>query len=172
MRPARFTRPSDSARRPVRDACTGVVEEIGTQFEVRLDGESVRLRLREGRAILHADEADHDVRAGTELLIDSGGTVTRREISRHGADWGWVGGVAPLRDLEGRTARAFLNWVARERGWTLAFANEIVARSANEIVLGGTAEQLTLDDALDAVLPTCRMSYHVDDGVLVVDAIP
>ena len=27
-------------------------------------------------------------------------------------------------------------------------------------------------DALDAVLPTCRMSYRVDDGVLVVDAIP
>ena len=74
-----------------------------------------------------------------------------------------------MLDLQGRTAREFLDWVARERGWTLVFADAEVARSAEEIVLGGTVEALTLDQALDAVLPTCRMVYEVMDGVLRVE---
>jgi hypothetical protein len=75
-----------------------------------------------------------------------------------------------MLDLEDETALAFLEWAARERGWTLAFADEHVARSAGEIVLGGTLDRLTLEEALDAVLPTCQMEYRVEQGVLVVSA--
>jgi hypothetical protein len=77
-----------------------------------------------------------------------------------------------MLDLEGRSAREFLDWVARERGWGLSFSDETVARSAEEIVLGGTVERLTLDEALDAVLPTCRMTYRVEAGVLWIAASP
>jgi ferric-dicitrate binding protein FerR (iron transport regulator) len=144
----------------------GLIQEIGTQFEVRLEGETVRVRLREGTVIVHREEQAHEVRVGTELAMDRNGSVIRRSISIHGPAWRWVADIAPMIDLEGRTARAFLDWVARERGWTLAFADESVARSAGEIVLGGTLERLTLEQSLDAVLPTCRMTYRVKDGVL------
>ena len=77
-----------------------------------------------------------------------------------------------MLELDGRSARAFLDWIARERGWKLAFADEFVARAADEIVLGGTASRLTVEEALDAVLPTCRMTHRVEGGVLVVAAIP
>ena len=108
------------------------------------------------------------MQVGTELELDPDGSVTRRELSTYGPEWEWIIGITPALDLEGRTARTFLDWVARERGWTLAFADEAVARSAEEIELGGTVERLTLEQALDAVLPTCRMIYRVEDGILVI----
>ncbi len=146
----------------------GLVREIGTQFEINVADDSVRVRLREGAVVVHHDNQTHEVRVGTELELDPDGSVTRRELSTYGPEWEWIVGITPALDLEGRTARAFLDWVARERGWTLAFADEAIARSAEEIELGGTVERLTLDEALDAVLPTCRMIYRVVDGVLVI----
>ena len=77
-----------------------------------------------------------------------------------------------MLDLEGRTARSFLDWVARERGLTLAFEEESVARAAAEIVVGGTVQRLTLEESLDAVLPTCGMTHRIEDGVLLVAAAP
>ena len=150
----------------------GLIREIGTQFEVRLEDDSVRVRLREGAVIVQHDNRAHEVRVGTELELDPDGSVTRRELAPYGPDWEWIVGVTPTLDLEGRTARDFLDWVARERGWTLAFADGAVARAAEEIELGGTVERLTLEQALDAVLPTCRMMYSVEDGVLVIASQP
>jgi ferric-dicitrate binding protein FerR (iron transport regulator) len=150
----------------------GLIREIGTQFEVRLDDESVRVRLREGAVIVHGADRKHEVHAGSELTVNRDGSVVRGTIPTYGPEWNWLVGVTPMPDLEGRSARAFLEWVARERGWTLAFADEAVARAAGEVVLGGTVQGLTLDEALDAVLPTCRMSYRIERGVLVIAAMP
>jgi ferric-dicitrate binding protein FerR (iron transport regulator) len=144
----------------------GVVREIGTQFEVRLAPDSVRVRLRDGAVAVSHDGGELEVRAGNELQLSAGGLVTRQAVATHGPGWDWMVGVTPMLDLEGRTARAFLDWVARERGWTLAFADESAARAAGEVVLGGGAEGLSLDQALDAVLATCRMTYRVEGGVL------
>jgi len=146
----------------------GVVEEIGTQFEVRLRDESVRVRLREGRVIVHEEDTDHELQVGTELQLGPDGSITRRALATHGPEWDWIVGITPMPDFEGRTAMSFLEWVARERGWRLAFADEGVAGSATEIVLGGTLERLTLDQALDAVLPTCNLTHRVEQGVLLI----
>ena len=100
------------------------------------------------------------------------GRVIRREIATFGDDWEWLAGITPLLELEGESARTFLEWVAREQGLQLAFTDEAVARSADETILGGTSRHLTLDNALDAVLPTCRMGYQVKNGILIISATP
>ena len=148
----------------------GVIEEIGTQFEVRLDDSAVRVRLREGAVVVHHDNRTDEVRVGTELELNVDGSVTRREISTHHTGWQWMLGITPMPDLEGRTVRAFLDWVARERGWTLTFVDDDVARFADEVVVSGTTSRLTLDEALDAVLATSRMTYHAEHGVLMIGA--
>jgi len=150
----------------------GVIQEIGTQFEVRMEDDSISVRLREGAVIVHRDERSHQVQVGTELQIGPDGSVTRQPIPRYGPEWDWIVGVTPMLDLEGRSARAFLDWVARERGWKLAFEDESVALSADDVVLSGTVRRLTLDEALDAVLPTCRMTYQVNEDMLLVSAEP
>ncbi len=156
------------ARALVVHTALGLVEEIGTQFEVRSGAESVRVRLREGAVVVHHDGGTERVQAGTELSVSRDGAVTRRSVAAHGADWEWIGTVTPLPDLDGRPARTFLEWVARERGLALAFADDEVARAASETVLGGSIPRLTLDEALDAVLPACRLGYRIEGGALVV----
>lgn len=150
----------------------GVIEELGTQFEVRLAGDSLRLRLREGAAILHHGLGADEARAGTELMLTRRGAIERRETRLFGPEWEWISGVTPMLDLEGRTAREFLDWIARERGWRVAYEGEVVARMAGEIVLGGGAGGLSPGEALDAVLPACRLTYRVEDGVLHVASAP
>jgi ferric-dicitrate binding protein FerR (iron transport regulator) len=150
----------------------GVIEEIGTQFESRVQDDSLRVRLREGAVIVHHDDRSHEVQAGTELALEPDGSVVRRAVPVHGPEWAWIVDVTPTPDFEGRPARSFLDWVARERGWSLAFADDSVARSADSTLLGGTIERLSLEEALDAVLPTCRMSYRVEEAVLVIEAAP
>jgi len=150
----------------------GVVEEIGTQFEVRLADDAVHVRLREGAVVVQRDGESHAVAAGNELELRSDGSTTVREIATHGAGWDWIAGIAPMLELEGRTAREFLAWVGRERGLRVVFADEAVARAAGETVLRGTARGLSLEEALDAVLPTCRMVHRIDDGMLTIYADP
>jgi hypothetical protein len=147
----------------------GDIRETGTQFEVRLGAGSVRIRVREGSVVLRAADRVHRVDASTELEADGRGSSTTRTISTYGPEWDWIAGITPMPELEGLTARAFLDWVAREGGWTLHLADEEAARRAAQTVLRGSVDGLTLDQALDAVLPTCGMVHRIDDGRLIVD---
>ncbi len=150
----------------------GVIREIGTQYEVRVDDGALRVRLREGGVVVRRGGETHELQAGNELRLAADGTASRRPAPIHGPEWEWIAGITPMLDLEGQSARSFLDWVARERGWSLAFDDEDVARSAEAIVLRGTARRLTLDEVLDAVLPTCRMTYRVESGVLRIAPLP
>lgn len=147
----------------------GEVRETGTQFEVRLGVDSIRIRVREGSVVLHAADGRHEVGVLTELATDGHGSSRTREIPRSGPEWSWIAGITPMPDLEGLSARAFLDRMAREGGWTLHFADEEVAALAGETVLQGSVEGLTVEQALEAVLPTCGMVHRIEDGRLIVD---
>jgi len=147
----------------------GEVEEAGTQFEVRLGADSVRIRVREGSVVLRAADRHFTVDISNELEAYRDGTSRSREIPRHGPEWYWVAGITPMPDIEGLSARAFLDRIAREGGWTLQFADEETATLAAGTVLRGSVEGLGLEHALEAVLPTCGMVHRIEDGRLVVD---
>ncbi|HYO12213.1 MAG TPA: FecR family protein [Thermoanaerobaculia bacterium] len=149
----------------------GEVRETGTQFEVRLGADSIRIRVREGSVILRAADGRHEVGVLTELETDGHGISRTREIPRSGPEWSWIAGIAPMPDIEGLSARVFLDRMAREGGWTLHFADEDVAGLADETVLQGSVEGLTVDQALEAVLPTCGMVHRIEDGRLIVDRV-
>jgi ferric-dicitrate binding protein FerR (iron transport regulator) len=146
----------------------GLVREIGTQYEVRLAGDDVLLRLREGAAVLRRDGDAHEVRVGTELRMTADGAATRRAIRKNGPEWAWTADVTPVPDIEGLTAEAFLRWAARERGLFLVYLDEDAERAAVETKLSGTIQGLTLEEALGAVLPTCRMTYSIGEDALAV----
>jgi hypothetical protein len=147
----------------------GEVRETGTQFEVRLDADSIRIRVREGSVVLRAADGRHEVGALTELETDGHGVSRTREIPRSGPEWSWIAGITPMPDLEGLSARDFLDRMAREGGWTLHFADEETADLAGKTVLQGSVEGLTVEQALAAVLPTCGMTHRIEDGRLIVD---
>ena len=146
----------------------GSVREIGTQYEVRLLEATVRIRVREGMVTLDDGSRVHEVDVARELVLDADGSMTTQEIPIHGPEWDWVGRIATLPNLDGASARTFLDHVARERGWRIKFADERTERAAARIRIGGSIDRLSLDHALDTVLPTCGMTYRIEDGTLIV----
>lgn len=160
-------------RRPI-DVRTdfGLIRETGTQFELRLTPNGLRIRLREGAVRLERPGADYTVEAGTEFSLDASGQTQTLPIAAYGHEWDWVNAIAPLPELAGRSAHDFLTWVAREKGWSLAFDDENALRAAQSAIVEGRLERLTPQQALDAVLPASRLAYRIVDGALVVSARP
>ncbi|MCP4661753.1 MAG: FecR domain-containing protein [bacterium] len=168
----------DSGAEPERGAAVevrtplGVAADFGTQFEVRLldGGATMRVRVREGMVVVEQGETSHSAVDGMELTLHSDGSVVRRRVPAHGPEWRWVLDTAPHFDVEGRTLREFLDWVARETGWWIRFEDQAVETSAEAIILYGAIGDLTPDQAPDVVLPGAGLSGRVVDGTLVISA--
>ncbi len=144
----------------------GVVRDVGTKFEVRLTTAALRVRVREGAVQVRRDQQQHDMRPGDEILLDASGAASRRTIPVDGQDWAWTTGAAAPFELEGRSLREFLDWVANESGWQLTFANAAVEDKARTTTLHGSIQGLSPEQALAAVLPTSGVEHQLEGGVL------
>jgi len=145
----------------------GLFEDVGTQFEVRSSGNAARLRVREGRVMLHREKESVPANAGEELTVRDG-NVVRRPAAVYGPEWDWVLQTAPRLDIEGVKVRDFLAWVARETGWRIEFADPQAAALASSTVLHGSIEHLTPAEAPRVVLASCGLAHRVTDGRMVV----
>ena len=147
----------------------GSIRDVGTQFEARLQTASLRLSVREGSIFLDRGDSSLEVSVGQELEVAEDGRAARQALTAFGPAWTWIGEVTPMLGLDGRSLREFLDWMARERGLTLEFASAGVARSASEIRLNGSIDTMTLAEALESVLSTCRMRGRITGSVLFVE---
>jgi len=146
----------------------GVARDIGTRFEVRFIGSALRVRVRDGLVRLSQSRQSHDANPGDELTLDGNGSVVRRTVPVHGADWAWAVALARPFDLEGRSLRDFLDWIAGENGWQLRFADSTVEQNSLTTILHGSIQGLTPDEALSAVLPTVGVEHRLENGVLLI----
>jgi ferric-dicitrate binding protein FerR (iron transport regulator) len=151
----------------------GQVTERGTQFEVRVASGGVRVRVREGAVELAAKDGASrawEARAGAELTLAGDGRLSRATIRPDGDAWSWVQQIAPSFQLEGRPLGELLAWVGRETGWHVVFADPGRGASASSVVLHGSIEGLSPEQALNAVLPTCGLAGRRDGDSVVVFA--
>jgi ferric-dicitrate binding protein FerR (iron transport regulator) len=148
-----------------------LVRDIGTQFELRADAGVTRVRVRAGTIVLDGHGEAARAGAGTALDVEHG-AITRRAVAIYGPDWAWAEQIAPEFALEGRSLRTFLDWAARETGWTVRIASPDLARSADGIRLHGSAAGLTPSQALEAVLPTCGLALRRQAGTAWIEQIP
>ncbi len=155
----------------------GLVRDIGTQFQVRiearLDGPGIRIRVRDGQVRLTSTNGvDTQADAGRELFAKPDGSIDRRPIAVTGREWAWAERAAPLFSVEGRTLGAFLDWVSHESAWTVTFADSRLSKAARATVLHGRPELLkglTPAEALDVVLPTCGLRHRIDRHRIVIE---
>lgn len=148
----------------------GLVRDIGTQFQVRiearLDGPGIRIRVRDGQVrVTSAKGVDARADAGGELFSRPDGSIERLDIAATGSEWAWAERAAPLFSVEGKTLGAFLDWVSREGAWTVTFADRRFSQAARATVLHGRPDLLkglTPAEALDVVLPTCGLRHRID----------
>lgn len=143
----------------------GTVQEIGTQFEVRLTADLMKVRVREGEVSIGAEGREERGVAGEELAF-SGGTVRRGLIDAHDKAFGWTQSIAPEWTMDGSRLEAFLAWAARESGYRLEYAEDELAGEAATVVLSGEVAGLSPRQALEVVLPAVGLRHRLDDGAL------
>ncbi len=152
----------------------GVVRDVGTQFEVRLHGDAatgaaLRVRVREGSVLYQRGGDSHHALAGEELQARGDGTVTRGQVPIFGEHWQWVLDAAPAPEIAGRPLAEFLDWVSREGGWQIRFADAETARIAAGTRLHGDLRGLTLTEASSMVLHGSGLDYRLEGGAFVVE---
>lgn len=153
----------------VLETPAGDVRHLGTQYSATVDGDALRVGVREGRIEVTGKRASMIAGAGELLVIDEG-RVTRSSLARNAPEWDWVTNVVPPFEIEGRTVHEFLAWASRETGRDVAYASPDVERLANRVTLSGTVEGLPPQQAVDAVLATTSLSAQVADGRIEVSA--
>jgi len=149
----------------------GVVRHIGTQFEVRLDRSALTVRVREGSVAVETSGSQLHSKAGEAIVVTSGRPPERQAIATSGPEWLWVSAMARPFRLEGASAPAFLDWVSREEGWRWEYASPSLRDRIARIVLHGSIDGLTPEEALAAVLPTCGLTSRLDGDRLIVGAV-
>ena len=137
----------------------GVVRHIGTQFDVRTERDAVLVRVRDGSVSIERDAERFVADAGDAVRLLPSGKSERHRIATHGADWAWVSELVMPFTLEGATLESFLDWAAREEGWTWEFENPAVRKSVAGTVLHGSIEGLSVTEALEVVLPACGITF-------------
>jgi hypothetical protein len=156
----------------------GVVRDVGTRFTVRVAGPdgpalaggepALVVRVRDGAVRTERSGRVYVTPTGEELALHGDGRAERREIASYGPEWEWVLEAGGGFEVEGRTLREFLDWVARETGWRIVVEDAALARSASEIVLHGSLGGLRADEAAFAVLPGAGLEAELRDGTLLV----
>jgi hypothetical protein len=158
----------------------GVVTDVGTRFEVRLidargegdagrPAQALEVRVRDGAVRLTTDAGSYEAGEGTELRVERSGTPQRDTALPYGDDWRWVESVRPPVAVEGITLGAFLDWASRESGRLWRFAEPETRDQAEQCVIHGSIEGLTVDEALSTFLPSCGFRHRVDGDVLVIE---
>ena len=139
----------------------GSVRDVGTQFEVRLLPEGLRVRVREGKV-----RVEHgrllEAGAGSELLVHEDGSSRRADVPVYGPGWDWVQRTAPPFTIENANLADFLDWASRETGlrWRLADSQD----DPEQVILHGSIEGLTAEEALSVVLPGCGYRHRLVGG--------
>jgi len=157
----------------------GSVRHVGTQFETRLlprsgpGGPALRVRVREGAVLVEQADETLQVRAGGELLLEAGSRPERAEISVHGPGWDWIQRTAPPFEIEGARLVDFLDWASREAGLPWRLAGPRAGSTPEDVILHGSIEGLTAEEALAVVLPSSGYRHRrAGDEIVIERASP
>lgn len=145
----------------------GSVRHVGTQYEVQVTDASLRIRVREGRVAVSGQVLDATGTAGEQLDIAADGRLERSAIAADDPAWDWTVRLARLAEMDAYELGATLEWIARERGLTLEYANAAVRRDLRDRELydiGG----LDPIEALDVVTAATDFDAEIADGRLLV----
>jgi|SRR5688572_9909091 hypothetical protein len=142
----------------------GTVRDVGTQFVMRLHGETggLDVGVRDGRVVLTTQGASDTAESGQRLVAAQNATAIRREpMATFGSDWEWVETLAPPFDIDGRTVSEFLAWFAQQTGRSVVFDSSEAERLARDTRLNGSID-LEPMQKLSAVLALTDLVYTVE----------
>jgi ferric-dicitrate binding protein FerR (iron transport regulator) len=168
---ARGTIYVDSGPRPARGGLevvtpAGTARDLGTQFELAVDGSLLRLRVREGRVSVDRGGRSLTGQAGEQLSFDDFGRVSRARIAPDDGAWRWAEDIAPVPDIDGKPASQLIAWVARETGREIRYESSLAEQRAANAILHGNLRHLAPIDALRAMLATTDLECVLDGDTM------
>jgi hypothetical protein len=146
-----------------------VIRNIGTRYEVRLSDEELRVRVRDGRVEVSSAFGMRQADRGGQVRVTSSAILSGRAPTS-GADWDWIVRAAQPPQLEGRPLPEFLAWAEQEGGRRIRFADPALERANAATIVYGAIESLTVEEALDVVLPSCGLARRTDGDVITIVA--
>jgi ferric-dicitrate binding protein FerR (iron transport regulator) len=144
-----------------------VIRDIGTRYEVRVSDQELRVRVRDGRVEVLSAFGMREADRGGQLSVTSSGILAGR-ASTSGADWDWIVRAVKPPQLEGRPLPEFLAWAEREGGRPIRFADPALERANAATIVYGAIDRLTVEEALDVVLPSCGLARRTDGDVITI----
>ncbi|MDX1556132.1 MAG: FecR family protein [Xanthomonadales bacterium] len=164
------SQPGGVAREPGFAVMTrsGVVQHIGTQYMVRVQGNAVNVRVREGKVEFSPGAAGSSplyVTVGEQLSVDESGGRTLAQADPSDDQWRWAEQLGPGFEMEGRSMREFLNWVSRETATAVVYLTPEAESVAAETQLHGTVD-LPPRQALDLVIATSDLQAEFKNGAI------
>lgn len=147
----------------------GAVRHLGTQYQARVGNGDLRVAVREGLVQIRSSSGTVQGGPGEQLTI-SRGRIERSGLAANAAEWDWLATITPPFNLEGRSVDGFLAWAGRETGRTVVYGSPDVEQQARDVILNGTLEGLTPDEAVAAVLSTTSLRAVVDGDWIRIEA--
>ncbi len=149
----------------------GLLRTIGTQFEATTFADALRVRIREGSVAVQRGPQFPELTgaAGEQLRLDSGGSAQSTPFPAHDPEWSWAIALADAPPIDGRPLIELLDWVVRETGHELRFADPAVERQTRLITMRGNLGNVPPLEALEIALATTDLDHVVlDDGVVLI----
>ncbi len=145
----------------------GTARDIGTQFEVRVDEASTRVRVRDGIVEVRQGDRAMSAHRGTELTVMADSAISEA-VAPFGPEWDWTARLAPPIETDGQPLAVFLEAVSREHGWRVRYADPPLARYAADSVMHGSVAGLPPREAVAVMLTSSGLEHHFDNGEIVV----
>ena len=147
----------------------GVVTDVGTQFSVAAFDQSLDVAVREGRVDVRGQSDTYAARMGERLTLVQGEGASVTNLDTHADYWDWVVELTPTFDMTNKSLLDFLKWAARETGRELQFGSNESRMFAMRTDVHGSADGMTPDEALEAVLATTTVHYRIEDDKIMID---
>jgi ferric-dicitrate binding protein FerR (iron transport regulator) len=144
----------------------GAVKHLGTQYQVQLAPDRMTISVREGRVAVAGKYGNAQVAANESAIYNEQGEVGRAPITSHDLGWQWAVQTAPSFAIDNRSLASFLNWVARETGRSVTYHTPEARLQAERLILRGSIDNLSPDQALRAVLATTQFVYTDSAGTI------
>ena len=145
----------------------GTARDIGTQFEVRVDEASTRVRVRDGIVEVRQGDRAMSAHRGTELTVTADSAISEA-VAPFGPEWDWTARLAPPIETDGQPLAVFLEAVSREHGWRVRYADAPLARYAADSIMHGSVVGLPPREAVAVMLTSSGLEHHFDNGEIVV----
>jgi ferric-dicitrate binding protein FerR (iron transport regulator) len=158
-----------ATRSPAVDivALGALVRDVGTRYEVRVTGDELRVRVRDGRVHVRRGREMREAAPGAQLTLNAAGMLLS-PADGFGPDWDWIVRAVQTPPIQGRRLAEFLAWVEREGGRRIRFGDQAIERAAATTIVYGTIEGLSVEEALAVVLPSCGLAHRTGGGTIII----